>query len=75
MLLCCLCCSFCSLSQDSRAAVIVAQEKSEVETMKGDLGETKKYWTLAESCGIHSSEWEERKKNRSEGGAHSKTVL
>ena len=33
----------------NRAAFIAAKEKVDVDIMKGDLAETKRYWTLAES--------------------------
>ena len=41
------------------------QKQLEVESMKGDLIATKRYWTLPKSCGSQSSEWEERKKRGS----------
>ena len=45
------------------------QKQREVESMKGNLVSTKRYWTLPKSCGSQSSELEERKKIRTKRGS------
>ena len=45
------------------------QKQREVESRKGDLFSTKRYWTHPKSCGSQSSEWEERKKSRVGSGS------
>ena len=45
------------------------QKQLEVESMKGDLVSTKRYWTLPKSRGSQSSVWEERKKIRAKRGS------